>query len=241
MISHQTVTIKLFIVILSLFFFIFPTASRANKLNTSYLSVEIPPHWSCKQIQSNWFCKPNQGPEEKSIHLIVSAKEASPEDTLSSMKRQLEEPKTLNIEKHTISSTFHWLKEISLSQHLWIQSLQFNREIENFFSYYLITIIDQMNMLLLLNVEKNKVQLLQPTIEMITQSIHLNNLSSHIKPVVPQPISVCSTQPTESSTLCQPVEFSSESWVKTLFHPKILFGIIIGLALLLIVWLQRKK
>lgn len=167
------------------------TAASAKNFSTSYLSLELPEDWVCNNVNRDWACQPKDVMQQKGAVLVISAKQAGPQDHLDSLRNMLKTPQVITgARRATITSKMDWLKDVQLSGESWVECLHLNREIENFYTYYLGTVSRGLTILLSLSFQNDKSKQIQPILSQIRSSVRLTGNFTAAAPesVAPLPV-----------------------------------------------------
>jgi hypothetical protein len=135
----------------------FGSAAHAKPFATSYLSVDVPDQWSCQSVKADWACRPQDKTLKRAAALIISAKEAGPETTLSSLEQQLRQPKS-RVGKKGLAKTSRllFIKQTVFNGQTWIEANHSDSEIDGFVTEYLATINQGLVVLVTLNYEATR-------------------------------------------------------------------------------------
>lgn len=119
----------------------FSSLSEAKTFATSFIQFSLPDQWECQQVHADWVCKPIDKQNLHTASIVVSAKQSAPQDTLNSLEEQLKTPRTITGSARTpVTSQIHWVRRTTINNHLWVESLHHNREIEGYLTYYMATV-----------------------------------------------------------------------------------------------------
>lgn len=148
--------------------------SVAKPFSTSYLTLQIPDSWKCEAIAQSWVCRSTTAAEQNSAALVLTAKQASPEDHLQNLEKQLSRQRTVKGPKGVlVSSRLEWSRQITLAGVKWLEAQQKNSEINGFYSYYLATVANGKTILLNINYEASQAKVFFPLLTKIRDSIVL--------------------------------------------------------------------
>lgn len=135
---------KLGILLFSLLLINFPVLSAKAKLfRNSYVSFELPDKWNCEIEGTEWVCNSSFHQQAKEAVIILTAKEASPIDNLTTYQQNLEQPRLLptNGGKPLRSKVIE-VKRRKISGVQWVDGLHNGSEVPNYYTRYLATVQD---------------------------------------------------------------------------------------------------
>ncbi|HEY9885831.1 MAG TPA: hypothetical protein V6C96_01085 [Vampirovibrionales bacterium] len=134
--------------ILILILTLFPITAHSELFKNSYLSFELPPHWTCKTEVTEWYCVSQYSQKAKEAIIVLTAKEKGPSDSLIQYESHLKEKKAIlnKSGKETLSHVYT-VKQVQINGHTWVDGLHINAEIDNYYTRYLGTTKDQMAIL----------------------------------------------------------------------------------------------
>ncbi len=114
---------------------------------SSYLRFKLPPNWTCVAQGTEWVC--NHKDTKKSLYavIILTAKDAAPDDELSIYKSYLEKGERAKEVVHVETKT--------LNKHPWIDGLHLGSEIKSFYTRYLVTRKKELAILLTMSCHKD--------------------------------------------------------------------------------------
>jgi hypothetical protein len=166
----------------------------AKPLETSFVTLSVPESWECEKIKPDWACRPTDRKHLHSATLVLTAKVAGPEDTLSAIEQQMKAPRTFTGGRRTaITSQLRWAKQVPINGQNWVEALHHNRELEGFFTYYLATVTPRLVILVNLSFQQELTKEFEPILAQIRGSVQVS--ASALEPageeaaaVVPQPV-----------------------------------------------------
>jgi hypothetical protein len=213
-------------------------SSAAKTLDTSYLNLNVPDSWVCENLKPDWICRPVDNRMIHTATLVLTAKVAGPEDTLTAIEQQMKTPRTMTGSNRTpITSQLKWVKEVKLAGWDWIEALHANRELEGFFTYYLATVTSRLIILVNLSFQQNLAKDYQPILEELRRSVRFNAAATESpeedpatpKPLAPVPVG----QPGSDLGL--------EKVTGMVFSRPLIVLVAIGVVLVLLISLIRSK
>lgn len=159
---------------LTLLVSLFSISVNAKTFKNSYLTFELPDSWSCQQEGTEWICSPVDSVVARDALIILSAKEAGPEDSFASYQSYLSQPRLLQNSKNIPkpSKVIH-SKTRNINEQQWIEGLHLNSEIEGFYTLYLATVKQGLAVLVSLSAEKNKASQFNSAFSSAVKSIRL--------------------------------------------------------------------
>lgn len=120
---------------------LFPLISNAKLFQNSYVSFELPPNWDCTLEGTEWVCHSKYEKNTKEAIIILTAKEAGPNDTLANYENKLKMPRSLPDAKGQMqSSKALSVKTRQISGAPWVDALHMGSEINSYYTRYLATI-----------------------------------------------------------------------------------------------------
>lgn len=158
----------------SLIVLLFSYSVNAKTFKNSYLTFELPDNWSCQQEGTEWICSPLDSVIARDALIILSAKEAGPEDSFASYQTYLSQPRLLQNSKNIPkpSRVIH-SKTRNINDQQWVEGLHLNSEIEGFYTLYLATVKQGLAVLVSLSAEKNKAAQFNSVFSSAVKSIRL--------------------------------------------------------------------
>jgi hypothetical protein len=129
--------------------------AKAERFVNSYVSFDLPPNWSCNLDGTEWLCISKFAKNGKEAIIVLTAKEAGPNDSLLQYEKQLRTPRTIVDSKgKSVSSRVLTVKSRSIGGHTWVDGLQERSEIESYFTRYLATTKDRLAILVTFSAHK---------------------------------------------------------------------------------------
>jgi LPXTG-motif cell wall-anchored protein len=121
---------------------------NAELFKNSYVSFELPPHWTCKTEVTEWVCISQYNQKSKEAMIILTAKEKGPTDSLEQYETYLKGIHSIPSKRGTtLNSHVYTVKRIQVNGHPWVDGLHINSEIENYYTRYLATFKDSVSVL----------------------------------------------------------------------------------------------
>lgn len=162
--------------LITLFSLLIITSVQAKKLETSYMTVEIPSNLTCKQVKSLWLCKDFKK-KRSDIVLYLSSKLTTPGEDFKAFEKQLKLPRTIeNQNGKLINSKIYHTKRFAANKHTWVESLHFNSELQNFFSYYYFTTNKNISIAAMVSVHKGSVKKYARSLAKFKKSLKLKDI-----------------------------------------------------------------
>lgn len=160
-----------------LFSILLSATLNAKSFETSYLKLSIPNNWKCQKIETIWSCvDPKQ--QVKEAFLVLTAKNAGPEDTLPNFQKSLSETRVIQASNgKTVQSKVNFIKKVNYRNHAWIQSLHLNSEILNYNTYYMSTVYDSLAITISLSLYNQTQGKYADTVKKVFNSIKLKEYS----------------------------------------------------------------
>lgn len=150
-----------------------PQLAGAKTFRNDYLEFKISDRWNCQRQAIDWICRP-QGVHSPQALIIVTAKQTGPEDNLQNFFSYLSKPKAVAARGQAkITSEVIHTKQRDIFGHTWVEGLQLNSEVENFFTLYLATVKRGLSILVSLSVEKPIATLFNEDFTSVVQSLKI--------------------------------------------------------------------
>lgn len=180
---------SILLIILVVAALLFGDHAGAKVFATSYLQVEIPDAWDCSNIDRVWACQEKNPTHQRSAVLVITAKQAGPQDYLESLRAQLKSPQSITGTQRTaVTSKLEWTKDLRIGEEPWVEFLHLNREIEGFYTYYLATVARGLTVIVSFSFEKSKTKEMQAMMNQLRSTLKLiaKPLEPADSPVTPQ-------------------------------------------------------
>jgi hypothetical protein len=112
-----------------------PTA-HAERFVNSYITFSLPQGWACQLEGDSFVCKP-PAPQGKPVSaiMILAAKLAGPQDTLTAYLQHLEQHPAAAEKRKVIAQP----KIVTIDRTLWVDGTLFEAEVPNYLTRYLAT------------------------------------------------------------------------------------------------------
>tara|TARA_B100001248_G_scaffold241870_2_gene208941 strand:- start:9014 stop:9706 length:693 start_codon:yes stop_codon:yes gene_type:complete len=115
--------------------------AEAKLFQNSYVKFELPDNWQCQMQQTEWICRSSNRQSAREAIIILTAKEVSPQDTLTNYENYLRKPKvSVNSKGKSIPATLKKLETRKIKNMEWVDGLLLGSEIPNFYTRYLATV-----------------------------------------------------------------------------------------------------
>ena len=111
--------------------------AEAKTFSNSYVSFELPPKWKCAREGTEYVCNHPDAQIKKQAVIIVTAKQVGPSDNLTAYEAHLKQTKPMGPQKPT--KILH-TKRGPIHNHEWVDGLQLDSEVKNFYTRYLATL-----------------------------------------------------------------------------------------------------
>jgi hypothetical protein len=148
---------------------------EAKVFRNAYVAFELPDSWNCALEHTEWICRSQISIEAKEAIIILTAKEVGPEDSLEAYAQHLNTPQG----PHSATSGANPGrivapgKQVTISDHIWIDGLQQGSEVPNYFTRYLATIKDRIAILVTLSAHKDHYTKYSPDFFKAVQSLRV--------------------------------------------------------------------
>lgn len=125
---------------------------HAKSLDLSFLTLDIPDAWDCKQQKTVWTCMPSPA-RPSPLALMVFGKVAGPDLTLEKELDRLKRAKVIrDPQGDRLQSSPHSAQIVQIGQNRWVQALHSNSEAPDYYTYYQTTIHNNISILLSISV-----------------------------------------------------------------------------------------
>ncbi|MCB0384905.1 MAG: hypothetical protein KDD43_05885 [Bdellovibrionales bacterium] len=170
-------TLLFFAASLATLFVFWGPEAQAKVMQTAYLSFNIPDTWDCRREDAfAYSCRPNATKKVQDAIIIISAKEAGPEDTFASFQKYLNVPRTLNIAGSTPQvSRVQYVRLIQVNKQGWADGAHLNSEIQGYFTRYLATVKEKLSVLITLSAAQNRWKTFEQDFATVVNSLKLTD------------------------------------------------------------------
>lgn len=125
---------------------------------TSYFEFALPPGWDCEREGTETVCNP-AGPPPHDAIIIFTAKYRNESDNLAAYRDHVSKPqKRTDRDGSAYESTVVRSGEHTIGEYHWIDALQFESEVRNYYTRYLATTTVQIGLLITFSVHKSKLE-----------------------------------------------------------------------------------
>jgi hypothetical protein len=132
-----------------------PTMAQAKVFKNSFLQFDLPDDWTCVLANTEWICNPINKAQSREAVLVIAAKAAGPEDNFESFQKNLATPRTIQSRIGApVESKVLQVKQVRIQGQSWLEALHFGSEIEEFYTQYLVTVKEQLSILVSLSCQK---------------------------------------------------------------------------------------
>lgn len=150
-------------------------APAAFGLTTAYVTFDHPDGWRCELSQGVWICQSTVEPDRKESVVLSIATMATEWDTLDNYESYLKQPRTIQDEEgNTLTSKVTYTRRRNINGTTWIDSLQFNSELPNFWARYVATVHNRLAILITYIVSDEHYKRLAPQFERMISSLKPN-------------------------------------------------------------------
>jgi hypothetical protein len=130
-------------------------SAQAKVFKNSFLQFDLPDDWTCVLANTEWICNPMNKAATREAVLVIAAKAAGPEDNFESFQKNLSLPRTIQSRVGAeIESKVLQVKPLKIQGQTWLEALHFGSEIEEFYTQYLVTVKEQLSILVSLSCQK---------------------------------------------------------------------------------------
>ncbi len=132
-------------------------ASSAKLFKNSFVSFELPAKWNCQLTKTTWNCSNQFEKKNKSAVIVLAAKEAGPQDTLTFYSKKIsQKPGVYLKNKKFLKSKKIQLKNTNINNHTWVDGLSYNSEAPNYYTRYLATVKNNIGILITFTSHKDQ-------------------------------------------------------------------------------------
>ena len=131
------------------FLFLASNSGQARTFKNGYVSFEMQDNWKCSLEQTEWVCRAEDPQEAKEAVIILTAKERGPADTFPLYEAHMNAPVT-NVTPtgvSLLSSVKYKAQNKKINDQPWLDGLQQDSEVQNYFTRYLATVKDEIAIL----------------------------------------------------------------------------------------------
>ncbi len=161
---------SLFVIVALTFCF----SASGKTFKNSYVSFEVPDTWICLQEGVAWTCTPRGPYESKEAVIVLAAKVAGADDTLSSFMVRLKQPKKITTKVGTLMpSTVMYSRKEMLAGTEWVRAQHLGSEIQEYFTLYLATVKERLAILVSFSAEKGVYKKYNPVFEKAMQTLKI--------------------------------------------------------------------
>lgn len=122
-------------------FFLFTSIKvEAKVFELPFMKFNLPDHWQCRTEKAKTTCSSTIGYETKQTAILINAKETTPAETMESFYQQLSKPKGVGSVKE--------IKYVQIGNTKWVQAHQINSELPNYDTYYWMTRVQNIAVLI---------------------------------------------------------------------------------------------
>jgi len=138
--------------ILLTFVFLLSPLAQAKLFRNAYVQFDLPPQWDCQMEGTEWVCSSKNKVDSKESIIILTAKEAGPQDTFSAYELFLKTPKVLKASSgKDTKSVIKSVRQRKINDHPWVDALHLGSEIPGYYTRYLATVKDKLAILVTLS------------------------------------------------------------------------------------------
>lgn len=142
----------------------------ALDLKTDDFAIRLPETWSCDPDQAVFICTDSNA--QKSAIVLINYSEASPADTMEQFTDRLRSPRMQKTASgQQIVSRVVSYQERQIGDQNWIESIHFEGEMADYYTYYLATLRPPKAFLITLSAHKDDWDKYRPIFENIISSI----------------------------------------------------------------------
>ncbi|MCB0361816.1 MAG: hypothetical protein KDD35_03805 [Bdellovibrionales bacterium] len=176
--------------------------AEAKQVTTPYLSFQISNRWDCQRADAfAYTCRLQSNQPVRDALIIISAKEAGPEDNLLSFQKYLSIPKPVQSrgKSPTVSKT-QYIRSIKINNQVWADGAQLNGEIPGYYTRYLATVKNKLSILITFSAAQNRWKFFEQDFKMASQTLQITENPTLLN----QPFSLGRKQPSSLHSSHQP-------------------------------------
>ena len=126
--------------------------AAAELFRNAYVQFELPSSWKCTAEGTEWVCSSQNKNDSKESIIVLTAKEAGPQDTFEIYEDYLKKPKGVQGPTgKVVNSTVKHVQRRKINDQEWVDSLHLGSEIPGYYTRYLGTIKDKLAILVTLS------------------------------------------------------------------------------------------
>lgn len=155
----------------------FATVAEAKPINTGYVSFQISDRWDCqREDQFAFMCIPKGSKPPQEAIIIVSGKEAGPEDNFESFQKFLKVPRAVEVPgSRPVQSQIQYVRMIEIAKQPWADAGHLNSELYGYHTRYLATVKQKLSVLVSLSVSQRQWKLYEKDFAMVANSLALTD------------------------------------------------------------------
>jgi hypothetical protein len=137
--------------------FTLSSTALAAKFQNQFVEFELPPMWQCNLEGAEWVCQSTEREKKRDAIIVLAAKLAGDNDGITKYMDYLKRPKEwMTMKGKPIRSEPRYVKEASVANHPWVDSIHMESEIPGFLTRYLGTTKADIAVLVTYSVNKDK-------------------------------------------------------------------------------------
>lgn len=116
----------------------FSTLSFGKVFKTQFVSLDLPPNWSCQQEELDWVCQPDNLAERSEALVVIVTKSVNEvDDTLDKYLEILQQPKDMrDLLGTSYKSKIKYSRKREIRSQQWVDSLHLGSELPGFYTRY---------------------------------------------------------------------------------------------------------
>jgi len=149
-------------------------AAHSRSFSNSFVTFDLPDTWKCNLEDSDWVCNEQTTARLTSI-MVLAAKRIGPGDTMDKYFDYLARPKTLKDTEGNPQreSSVLWVRRTTIAGTQWVESLQLNSEVADYYTHYLATIEGHIAILVTLSAHRSIYAQTQDRFQETIRSLHV--------------------------------------------------------------------
>lgn len=162
--------------ILTLVILNFALKASAFEVRTNEFYVKFPSNWSCDQDSNLYVCTEQSASRQKPGVIVFQFGKASSLDTIDQFRTRLKTPRSIKGKGGLpLLSRVVSIQDRVINGHNWFESLHFEGELPEYYTYYLATRRGDMQFLMTLTAHSSEWDAYRPLFEGTIASIQLTN------------------------------------------------------------------
>lgn len=139
--------------------FFFPKIGFSAKFSNQFVEFELPPQWQCNLEGAEWVCQSLNAAKKRDAIVVLAAKIKGNQDSLDQYLTYLKGSKSFtNFLNRPMKSDPKYARTTNINGQDWVDSLHYESEIPGFYTRYLVTVKQDIGVLVSYSINKAKYQ-----------------------------------------------------------------------------------